>query len=424
MPAPRSARLALAAALAAALAPAGTATAQEMRSLTGSATYLDRMALPPEAVLLLEATGPDGGLLAEARIPTEGRQVPIPFTLGIPSGTDTTLRAGLAIDGQVLWLSEPVPVPVPVQGAGDTAKPGALVLPRFQPVGFTSALRCTDGPYRLGFAGEAAVLGRDGARIVLQPAPAASGARFAAAEDPATWVWLRGDRALVSIAGAGPSECRAALPLPEGGFRAGGNEPFWSVTVARGSLSLARAGFEDVSLQVTDSDLSASGDIIVTASDPTRALHVVLERRAEVCRDTMSGLPHPEAVALSMGDETLTGCGGDPWALLTGRTWVVEEIGGAGVIEAAQATLGFDAAGRVFGNGSCNGFNGAVEMTGEGLAFGAVATTLMACPEAVMAQERRLFDALAGVYAFDIDDSGALVLIGPSGPALTARAAP
>jgi heat shock protein HslJ len=48
----------------------------------------------------------------------------------------------------------------------------------------------------------------------------------------------------------------------------------------------------------------------------------------------------------------------------------------------------------------------------------------MACPEAVMAQERRMFDALSGVYAFDIDDSGALVLIGPAGPVLTARAAP
>jgi heat shock protein HslJ len=403
--------------LAAALAPAGPATAQEMRSLTGSATYLDRMALPPEAVLLLEATGPDGTLLAEARIPSEGRQVPIPFTLGIPSGTDATLRAGLAIDGQVLWLSDPVPV---TSGATEL---GALVLPRFQPIGFTSALRCADGPYRLGFAGEAAVLGRGGARIVLQPVPAASGARFAAAEEPATWLWLRGDRALVSVAGAGLGQCRTALPLVEGAFRAGGNEPFWSVTVARGSLSLARAGFEEVSLQVTDSDLSASGDIIVTASDPTRALHVVLERRAELCRDTMSGLPHPETVALSMDDETLTGCGGDPWALLTGRTWVVEEIGGADVLEAGQATLGFDAAGRVFGNGSCNGFNGAAEMTGEGLAFGAIATTLMACPEAVMAQERRMFDALAGVYAFDIDDTGALVLIGPSGPALTARAA-
>lgn len=406
-------------ALAAACLLTGPALGQELRSLTGSATYLDRMAIPPDAVLRLEATGPDGALLAEARIGADGRQVPIPFTLEIPNGVDATLRAGLAVEGQVLWLSDPVPVP----GADDVAEIGALVLPRFQPIGFTSALRCGEGIFRLGFAGAAAVLDRDGARIVLQPVPAASGARFEVADDPATWLWLRGERALMSFEGVDMAECRTALPVAEGPYRAGGNEPFWSVTVDRGSLLLSRLGMENLALQVTDSDLSASGDIIVTASDPTRALHAVLERRAEVCRDSMSGLPHPEAVAVSMGDETIFGCGGDPWALLTGRTWVVEDIGGAGVIDGARATLGFDAAGRVHGSGSCNRINGAVEMTGEGLSFGPMATTMMACPEVVMDQERRMFDALAGVHAFDIDETGALVLIGPSGPALTARAA-
>jgi heat shock protein HslJ len=52
-----------------------------------------------------------------------------------------------------------------------------------------------------------------------------------------------------------------------------------------------------------------------------------------------------------------------------------------------------------------------------------MATTMMACPDAIMAQERRMLDALAEVYAFDIDDTGALLLIGPSGPVITARAA-
>ncbi len=406
-------------AFAAACLLTGPALGQEMLSLTGSATYLDRMAIPPDAVLRLEATGPDGALLAEARIGADGRQVPIPFTLEIPPGVDATLRAGLAVDGQVLWLSDPVPVPV----TGTAAELGALVLPRFQPVGFTSALRCGDRLFRLGFAGEAAVLDAQGARIVLQPVPAASGARYEAADDPATWLWTRGDAAMLSLAGTELPECRTALPLHDGPYRAGGNEPFWSVTVERGTLLLSRLGMDDLTLQVTDSDLSATGDVIVTASDPTRALRAVLERRAEVCRDTMSGLPHPEAVALSMGDETIFGCGGDPWALLTGRTWVVEDIGGAGVIDASRATLGFDASGRVYGSGSCNRFNGAVEMTGEGLSFGLLATTMMACPDAIMDQERRMFDALAGVYAFDIDDTGALVLIGPPGPIITARAA-
>jgi len=41
-------------ALATALFLATSAIAQDSRSLTGSATYLDRMALPPDATLMLE----------------------------------------------------------------------------------------------------------------------------------------------------------------------------------------------------------------------------------------------------------------------------------------------------------------------------------------------------------------------------------
>lgn len=40
-----------------------------------------------------------------------------------------------------------------------------------------------------------------------------------------------------------------------------------------------------------------------------------------------------------------------------------------------------------------------------------------------MAQERRFFDALAEFSRLDIDASGALILHGPGGPLVTARAA-
>jgi heat shock protein HslJ len=46
---------------------------------------------------------------------------------------------------------------------------------------------------------------------------------------------------------------------------------------------------------------------------------------------------------------------------------------------------------------------------------------MMACPEALMAQERRVFEALEHVDRFDIDATGALVLIGADRPLMTAR---
>jgi heat shock protein HslJ len=404
-------------ALATALFLANSAIAQDSRSLTGSATYLDRMALPPDATLMLEVTAPDGALVAEARIPTEGRQVPIPFALDLPEGAEGMLRAGLATGGQILWLGEPVAV------TDDTLDLGEVVLSRFQPMGFASAFRCGDQVIRVGFAGDNVVMDTGSERILLQPVPAASGARYEAEGDPATSFWNQGDSALVSLAGTELPECRMTFPMDETPYRARGNEPFWSVTVDEGEMLLIRLGMDDLTLPVTDSMLTDAGVIVVIAADPDRALRAVLERLPELCHDSMTGMPYPETARLSMGDNTIHGCGGDPWDLLTGRTWVVEDIGGGGVIDTARATLGFDASGRVFGNGSCNRYNGAATLTGESLIFGPIASTMMACPEAIMGQERRLFDTLEQVIGFDIDETGALILLGPTGPLLTARAA-
>jgi heat shock protein HslJ len=137
----------------------------------------------------------------------------------------------------------------------------------------------------------------------------------------------------------------------------------------------------------------------------------------------MTGMPHPETVSLSMGDHTITGCGGAPVSLLTGRTWVVEDIGGGGLIDSSNVTLSFGTHGRVAGSGGCNRWFAGFELTGESLSIGQAGSTLMACPEALMTQERRFFEALAQVTGFDIDETGALLLTGGDGTLLLARAA-
>jgi hypothetical protein len=44
-------------------------------------------------------------------------------------------------------------------------------------------------------------------------------------------------------------------------------------------------------------------------------------------------------VEVTLGGETLGGCGGDPLDLLAGPEWVVEDIGGRGIIDASRVTL-------------------------------------------------------------------------------------
>lgn len=130
----------------------------------------------------------------------------------------------------------------------------------------------------------------------------------------------------------------------------------------------------------------------------------------------MSGMPHPYTVILQWDDETLNGCGGEPLSLLTDREWVIEDLDGQGIVDQSRITLQFFAQdGRVAGTASCNRYHGGFTLTGENLTFQHPASTLMACPEALMHQEQTFFRILAAVTGFDIDATGALVLSGPEG---------
>lgn len=79
---------------------------------------------------------------------------------------------------------------------------------------------------------------------------------------------------------------------------------------------------------------------------------------------------------------------------LIGTEWLLEDLGGSGVIDNAQATISFPEQGKVTGNGSCNKFFASVEITGELVSFGNIGATRMQCAEAVSDQELRYLSAL------------------------------
>jgi putative lipoprotein len=110
-----------------ALAAAPAARAQQ-GAIYGTATYLERIALPPGAVLeveLLDVSRQDAPAIrmAEARIPLEG-QVPIAFTLAydparIDPAATYVVRAVLRAEGRVLFRSDQA-YPVLTRGAGSS----------------------------------------------------------------------------------------------------------------------------------------------------------------------------------------------------------------------------------------------------------------------------------------------------------------
>jgi len=97
------------------------------------------------------------------------------------------------------------------------------------------------------------------------------------------------------------------------------------------------------------------------------------------------------------------------------RTWLAEDIEGRGVIDNAQSTLSVASGGKVTGNGGCNRFFAQAEVAGDRIKFGKAGATMMACPEALMDQERKFFAVLEKAASFRIDDQGKLFLVDANG---------
>lgn len=94
---------------------------------------------------------------------------------------------------------------------------------------------------------------------------------------------------------------------------------------------------------------------------------------------------------------------------LSGSEWLLEDLGGAGVLDNIQTTLAFPEAGKVAGNGSCNRFFGPAEIHGDAMKLGPLASSRMACPEAVMHQEAKYLQALQAAERFEWKDPYLLI---------------
>jgi prepilin-type processing-associated H-X9-DG protein len=116
------------------------------------------------------------------------------------------------------------------------------------------------------------------------------------------------------------------------------------------------------------------------------------------------------AIALA----TMTGCastGTEPatkpaptgGAALLGAEWKVTEIAGKGIVPNSKPNIMF-ADGRVSGAGSCNRFMGGYTVAADGLSLqmSQMASTMMACPDELMQQERVFLDTLGAVTGYSV----------------------
>jgi heat shock protein HslJ/membrane-bound inhibitor of C-type lysozyme len=313
-----------------------------------------------------------------------------------------------------MWLSEPVDVRAP---RGDV-NAGTLLLQPWEAVALASRLDCGGRTARVGSvrSGDRDItrMTVDGERYEMNPVVSASGARYEAAGDAATQLWVKGDRATLTLRGETLPECAVVRDAPDA-VRARGNEPNWRLDLGTSLVFVA----PDLRIEGTAPPARVANGVREHAGIVNgRSVNVALAPR--VCRDNMSGMPYPLTAEVVVSGRSFRGCGGEPEALLLGAEWVVEDIGGT-LIDRSRATLDFGADGRLAGRASCNAFTSSYRLTGESLTIGATATTMMSCAPALMEQERRFLEILQRVRTFDVTDTGALVLRDDLGRGITAR---
>lgn len=222
----------------------------------------------------------------------------------------------------------------------------------------------------------------------------------------------------------GPVAARATAavtPVIPALFTARGNEPGWRLQV-RADTIVYHGDYGATEVMLPRPSPRHGSDTLTY--DVEGSLHrLIVDAVPALCRDTMTGMPYPLTVSVTLDGRTLDGCGGEPTEVLTrADPWVVTVVGDQALADGDRPTLAFaqDPA-SVSGTAGCNRFTGPYSLTGETLRFdGPLATTRRLCAEPVMRVERAFLFALSVTDRFDLTPSGDLLLYAGSDPILRA----
>lgn len=390
------------------------AGAQEQRKVSGSAVYRERMALPPNSSLSVEATGFQGADLGTVDLDANDQQVPWPFSFDILAGVEATVRAAIRVDGFPRWVSDPIII----DAGAESVDLGKIMMVGFEPIGFESKYTCGDIDLDVGFRDDEAVVQTDERIYILKETISADGAKFEA-EDGLNIFWSKGDRAMVTLDGNDLADCVIIPEEAQTAWIAQGNEPGWTVSIADSRILMSlNYGEERLDLRLPELTL-------IDGSYRYKFAQFGLEFSVmdKICRDDMTGRVFPQTAELTTADGTLKGCGGNSMSLLEEKQWTVSSINGEPVMEADNAPLiSITDDMQIYGSTGCNRYIGPFWMQGDGaLGIGSLAVTQMACDTALTEQEQLFLDTLASVQRFDIDDAGSLLLLSDDTPAIRAE---
>ncbi|NTU80524.1 MAG: META domain-containing protein [Chloroflexales bacterium] len=88
---------------------------------------------------------------------------------------------------------------------------------------------------------------------------------------------------------------------------------------------------------------------------------------------------------------------------LAGTSWTLSELAGAApAAGGSPATIEFDTEGRMAGSSGCNRFFGGYSVEGATLTVGQIGSTMMACPDELMQQEKAFLTTLGQAATYTI----------------------
>ena len=213
-----------------------------------------------------------------------------------------------------------------------------------------------------------------------------------------------------------------------------GNEPFWGVRID-GDLATYRTPYNLKGIvyqggKWTRTDSTHWRFVAQRTGDGDN--EIVVELAEGRCMDSMAASVFPMSATVTRGDSTFKGCALEgrgsfagsvdsvPKAPTTspraradsslhGTAWRLSELNGEPVLENVKATLEFMPGGKVSGNSSCNRFSGAVDVVADSIRFGALVSTRMACPDAIMRQESAYLEALTNAERYTREGNSMVV---------------
>ncbi len=407
-----------------ACATGGTGESQQL-VVRGALMSKTAAPMPPDGVAVVElreGSASDGRVVAEQRIDLQGRQPPLPFALAVDRaklapGARYAVRGGVLERGRPAWVSDGVAVDV----AASAIDVGTLEMTVVRTGAFATMYRCGDQEAVIDYTQHSMRLrvGEELYTLSLRPVRTADGAKYEAVGDPTTWFWSKGRGGTLSVKGRTYPDCVTAGEGAARPVRARGNEPGWIADIDGDRLTLLTDNGTRKLVARTSAPQVAGDTRRYTAS--TERGPIVLTVSERLCRDNMSGMPYPATAELTLEGRTLRGCAGEPVDLLHGPEWVVEDLGGGGIIDRSRATLDFGADGRVSGRASCNTYTGRYALSGEGMKVSDIAVTDKACAPSLMQQEQKFLAILRDAASFDFSADGALVLKAADGRTILAR---